>query len=444
MRITVVGTGYVGLVTAVCLADTGNEVVGCDVDAAKVERLRGGHSPIFEPGLSDLLASGLESGRLQFTTDLAQGVRHGQVIFIAIGTPPKADGAPDLSAIEAAVRDMAPHIQNSKTIVMKSTVPVGTGARLEKRFESLGVGRHVRMVSNPEFLKEGTAVDDFQRPDRVVIGANDPQAAEQVRELHLPFVRNQKPIFVVAREAAEMIKYAANAYLAMRVSYINYVAGMCEAAGVDIDEVIRGIGSDARIGYQFLYPGVGYGGSCFPKDVLAFQHTGEQLGVPSELIAAVHTVNQRQQRRLLDFIDRRFGANLRGRTFAIWGCSFKPRTDDIREAPALQVIGGILERGGAVRAYDPKALPHVQRVFGGRITACPSMYEALAGADAVVICTEWSEFRSPDFDRFRELLKQPIIFDGRNVYQLDQMRRQQFEYFSIGRPALTAARAGPA
>jgi len=436
MRITVVGTGYVGLVTGVCLADTGNQVVCCDIDAGKVARLREGQSPIFEPGLSDLLASGLTSGRLRFTTDLGEGVRHAQVLFIAIGTPPRADGAPDLSAIEGAVREMAPHIQSRLTVVMKSTVPVGTGGRLEALFASSGASSNVRMVSNPEFLKEGTAVDDFQRPDRVVIGANDAEAAELVRELHLPFVRNQKPIFVVKREAAELIKYAANAYLAMRVSYINHVASVCEAAGVDVDEVIRGIGSDHRIGYQFLYPGVGYGGSCFPKDVLAFQHTGEEYGVPSEMIAAVHTVNQRQQRRLLDFIEKRFGRDLKGKRFAVWGCSFKPRTDDIREAPALQVIGGILERGGAVHAYDPKALPHVERLFGAKIGYATSMYDALDQADALAICTEWSEFRSPDFDQFRARMSQPVIFDGRNVYQVETMRRQGFEYFSIGRPPL--------
>jgi len=436
MRITVMGTGYVGLVTGVCLADTGNDVIGYDIDHEKVARLREGASPIFEPGIHDLLTSNIAAGRLRFSTDLVESVRHGEVIFIAIGTPPLADGSPDLSSIESAVRAMAPHIAQRKIVVMKSTVPVGTGARLESLFDSLGCGALVRVVSNPEFLKEGSAVDDFQRPDRVVIGTDDPEAAAILRELHAPFVRNQRPIMVVKRPAAEMIKYAANAYLATRISFINQVATLCEAVGVEVDEVIRGIGSDARIGFQFLYPGVGYGGSCFPKDVQAFHHVAEKNGVKADLVAAVHEVNVRQQRRLVDFIERRFGRNLAGRTFAIWGCSFKPRTDDIREAPALVTIDNILKAGGAVRAHDPKALPHVERRYGPRVTCCRDAYDALAGADALVVCTEWNEFRSPDFARVRELLKQPVVFDGRNVYNTEQMRRLGFEYFSIGRPAV--------
>src|SRR5262249_38073959 len=277
--------------------------------------------------------------------------------------------------IEKAVRDMAPFIDSRKVIVMKSTVPVGTGARVEAMLEKLGCGDHVRVVSNPEFLKEGSAVDDFQRPDRVVIGAEDLEAAQIVRELHLPYVRNQRPILIVRRQAAEMIKYAANAYLATRISFINQVATLCEAVGVEVDEVIKGIGSDARIGFQFLYPGVGYGGSCFPKDVQAFSSVADQHGVRADLVAAVHQVNCRQQKRLVDFIERRFGSDLRGRTFAIWGCSFKPRTDDIREAPALTTIDGILQRGGAVRAHDPKSLPHVERRYGQQVTCCSDAYD---------------------------------------------------------------------
>lgn len=437
MRITVMGTGYVGLVTGVCLADTGNDVIGYDIDQAKVAKLSEGITTIFEPGLSDLLTANLAAGRLRFTTELAPSVKHAEVIFIAIGTPPLPDGSPDMSFIDAAIRDLSKHVDGKKVLVMKSTVPVGTGAHIESLLASLGVGDKVRVVSNPEFLKEGSAVDDFQRPDRVVIGANDPDAAAMIRELHEPFVRNQKPILVVRREAAEMIKYAANAYLAMRISFINNVATFCEAVGVEVDEVIKGIGSDARIGFQFLYPGVGYGGSCFPKDVQAFAHVAEKNRVNADLIKQVHVVNLRQQRRLVDFIKQRFGDNLSGRTIAIWGCAFKPKTDDIREAPALTTINGILEAGGAVRAHDPKALPHVQKIYGNRVTYCKDAYEALAGSDAVAVCTEWNEFRSPDFDRIRRLLKSPIVFDGRNVYNTAQMKRLRFEYYSIGRPAVT-------
>lgn len=438
MRITVMGTGYVGLVTGVCLADTGNDVIGYDIDAAKIARLQKGECPIFEPGLSDLLTSNMQAKRLRFSTDLADSVRHGQVIFIAIGTPPRADGSPDLSNIRAAVRDMAVHIDSQKIVVMKSTVPVGTCKWIADEFNALGKGSLVHVVSNPEFLKEGSAVDDFQRPDRVVIGANDPEAAAVIRELHEPFVRNQRPIMIVQRRAAEMIKYAANACLATRISFINEVACLCEAVGVEIDEVIRGIGADARIGYQFLYPGVGYGGSCFPKDVQAFAHVADSNGMKAELINAVHAVNLRQQRRMVDFVVSRFGKDLSGRTFALWGCSFKPRTDDIREAPALRTIDGILEQGGSVRAHDPKALPHIARLYGDKVTCCPDAFDALVNADALIVCTEWNDYRSPDFDRMKQLLKTPIIFDGRNVYNTAQMKRLRFEYYSIGRPPVTS------
>lgn len=456
MKITIVGSGYVGLVTGVCLADAGNHVVGLDVDTAKVRRLNRGECTIFEPGLVSLLQDNLKAGRVRFTTDLPKAVRHAEIIFIAIGTPPRADGSADLSMIEAAVERIARCVNKKTILVMKSTVPVGTGARIEKLVAPLA-RRPIVVVSNPEFLKEGSAVDDFLRPDRVVIGSEDAEAAEVLRELYQPFVRNQHPILVVRRAAAEMIKYAANCYLSTRISFINQIANLCEALGIDVDQVRSGMGRDARIGLHFLYPGIGYGGSCFPKDVQALHHVAQAAGVEADLLDAVHQVNERQKGLLLERVRRHFREELAGRTFAVWGVAFKPNTDDIREAPALTLIRGLLEAGAQVRAHDPKALPNLreevrQWKFERRkgkppprrgaparnITYWTDAYRALVGADALIVCTEWNEFRSPDFDRLRAALTQPLIFDGRNVYTLQQMRRRGFTYYSIGRPRVPA------
>ncbi len=435
MRLTIVGTGYVGLVTGTCLSDTGNDVVGYDLSTAKIDALRGGECPIFEPGLIELLRANTRAGRLRFTTDPVEAFRHAEVIFIAVGTPPDEQGRPDLTAVRGVADDIAKHITEPKIVVIKSTVPVGTGDEVEKRINAAGKHR-VRVVNNPEFLKEGTAVEDFQRPDRVVIGAEDPAAAAVIRELHEPFVRNQRPIYVMRRAAAEMTKYAANAYLAMRISFINQVANICDSLGIDVNEVRSGIGSDARIGFQFLYPGPGYGGSCFPKDVQALVHVARQAGVTADLLDSVHQVNQRQRRVLFSKLVARFGEDLSGKTIAIWGVAFKPKTDDIREAPAVVLIEQLLEAKATVRAHDPQALENLKASFGDRLTYCTKNYDALDGADALVIVTEWNEFRSPSFEEMHKRLKQPIIFDGRNLYTLEAMRGRGFEYHSIGRPTL--------
>ncbi len=437
MKVTIVGTGYVGLVTGVCLADTGNHVIGLDVDADKVARLSRGECTIFEPGLTDLLQSNLAAGRFRLTTNLKEAVEHADVIFIAIGTPPKADGSADLSMIERAVVDIAKAVNKHTVLVMKSTVPVGTGARVEQLIASHK--KHpIDVVSNPEFLKEGSAVDDFLRPDRVVIGTDSEHAATLMKELYAPFVRNNHPIIVVKRAASEMVKYAANCYLAMRISFINQVANLCERLGIDVDEVRTGMGYDARIGSHFMYPGAGYGGSCFPKDVQALWHVAKAAGIEADLLRAVHEVNEQQKGLLVDRIRSHFG-DLKGKAFAIWGIAFKPKTDDIREAPSLRIIEGLLAGGATVRACDPKGLDHLKKEFGDKIQYCPDAYAALPGADALVICTEWNEYRSADFDRIKSALKQPIIFDGRNLYSVDQMKRRGFTYYSIGRPPVKAS-----
>jgi len=435
MNITVVGTGYVGLVTGVCLSDTGNHVIGLDIDADKVARLNRGECTIYEPGLTDLLKSNLEAGRFRATTKIDEAVKHGEIIFIAIGTPPRDDGSADLSMIEKAVQDIARYVNKRTILVMKSTVPVGTCDRVEALVTP--IARHpVIVVSNPEFLKEGSAVDDFLRPDRVVIGSEDDAASDTMRELYQPFVRNQHPILVMRRAAAEMTKYAANCYLSTRISYINQVANVCELLGIDVNEVRAGIGYDARIGSHFMYPGIGYGGSCFPKDVQALYHVARQAGYEADLLAAVHSVNERQKTLLFDRILSHFDGNVKGRTIALWGIAFKPKTDDIREAPALKMIDALLAEGAKVRAHDPKALPNLRRAYGDRVGCYDDAYEALNGADALVICTEWNEFRTPDFDRIKKLLLQPVVFDGRNLYSLERMKQRGLRYISIGRPVM--------
>jgi len=435
MKLTVIGSGYVGLVTGVCLADTGNDVIGLDSDADKVAALNRGDCVIFEPGLREILMSNMQADRLRFMTDKAEAIRHAEVIMIAVGTPPKPDGSPDLDAIHAVGNDIADHLNAPKIVVIKSTVPVGTGNALQSQLNRRAKYK-VSVVNNPEFLKEGSAVADFQKPDRVIIGADDPEAAAVIAELHEPFVRNQRPIHSMSRAAAEMTKYAANAALATRISFINQVANICDALSIDVNEVRRGIGSDSRIGFQFLYPGAGYGGSCFPKDVQGLVYVAKQAGVKADLLESVHQVNVRQRETLFNKIVAHFGRDLPGKCFAIWGVAFKPKTDDIREAPAVVLIEKLLEAGAEVRAHDPEALNNLKGRFADHISYHSSAYEALDRVDALAILTEWNEFRSPSFDEMKKRMRQPVIFDGRNLYSLVTMRKQGFEYYGIGRSAV--------
>ncbi|HWL92338.1 MAG TPA: UDP-glucose/GDP-mannose dehydrogenase family protein, partial [Phycisphaerae bacterium] len=417
MRLTIVGTGYVGLVTGTCLADCGNHVCCLDIDESKVRSLRAGKCTIYEPGLEELMVQNATAGRLTFTTDLDAAVRHGKIIFICVGTPPSHDGSADLSGIEAAARAIAQRMTEGKVIVIKSTVPVGTGDRIEKLMRALT--RHpVDLVSNPEFLKEGAAVSDFREPDRVVIGASNADATELVRQIYLPCMPSSTPIILISRRAAEMCKYAANSYLAMRISFINEMANICERANVDIDEMKLGMATDRRIGRHFLHPGVGYGGSCFPKDVQALASVAEKVGCEPMLLQSIHETNERQKHAMLHRVRDEFGGSLAGRRFAVWGVTFKARTDDIRESPALTIIDGLLESGAEVCAYDPQGLQNLREVYGEKlyyagdenpaspsiakspdrqITKSPDAYAALAGCDALLVLTEWDEFRSPDF-----------------------------------------------
>jgi UDPglucose 6-dehydrogenase len=413
-------------------------VVGVDIDPKKVERLSTGHSPIFEPGIEELLHNNLQAGRLRFTTDTADGVAGARVVFLAVGTPPKPDGSADLSAILAAAGAVGAALTGPAVIVTKSTVPVGTGRRLGAAIAER-TDQEFHMVSNPEFLKEGSAVDDFLRPDRVVIGSDSRQAGETVAELHQPFVRNNRPILHTSLEAAELTKYASNAYLAARISFINEIAELCEKLGVDIDEVRHGMGADRRIGHHFLYPGIGYGGSCFPKDTLALVDVGKQVGCDLAINAAVHERNLAAKWRLGQQVIARLGPDLSGKKVVVWGVAFKPNTDDVREAPAITIIEMLLEAGATVAVHDPKALETTRAALGDRVSYHHDAYEPLDGADALLTATEWMEYRSPDFDRIRAALKQPLIFDGRNIYDHEMMRRYQFEYYSVGRPVLRAA-----
>ncbi|MGD8450425.1 MAG: UDP-glucose/GDP-mannose dehydrogenase family protein [Phycisphaerae bacterium] len=441
MRIGVVGSGWVGLVTGTCLSDSGNHVIAVDSDARRVAQLSAGHCPFFEPGLAELLTDNLRAGRLSFSGEVAQCVRGAHVVFIAVGTPPRPDGSADLSAVESVAGEIADALSGPAVVVVKSTVPVGTGARLETLIRARTA--HVcHVVSNPEFLKEGNAVDDFQRPDRVVIGAEDVAAGDLVAELYQPFVRNYKPILRMSRAAAELTKYAANAYLSTRISFINEIADICARCGVNVDEVRRGIGADERIGHHFMYPGVGYGGSCFPKDVQALASTAREAGGTPALLDAVHARNVSQRQALIEQIRGRLGADLHGRRLAVWGLAFKPKTDDVREAPSLTIIEALLAAGAEVAAYDPRATASARTVLGERVTFAEDAYAVLSGADALVIFTEWNEFRSPDFERMRRDLKQPLIFDGRNVYDPATMARHEWEYYSVGRPPVRPVAAG--
>ena len=439
MKVAVVGTGYVGLVTGTCLAESGNDVVCVDNNAAKVETLNGGKLPIYEPGLLELVQRNRHDHRLAFTTDLRTAVRAARLIFIAVGTPQSDEGDADLSAVFAvadaigdALKDVPPGPPGSRVVITKSTVPVGTNAKVAERLAAKGCG-HVDVASNPEFLKEGAAIDDFMKPDRVVAGVRKPEVAEVVRELYAPFLRTERPFLVMTPESAEMTKYVANAMLATKISFINEMANLCDRVGADVNDVRKGIGHDQRIGFQFLFPGPGYGGSCFPKDVEAIIAVGRRVGVPLTLMRAVDAVNDEQKKVLFGKIAKHFGSSLAGKTIAVWGLAFKPRTDDIREAPALTLIDALLAAGVSVRVHDPEAMDNVRAQYGSKLSYSDRPYGALEGADGLAIVTEWPEFRNPDFEVMKRLLTGAVIFDGRNVYDEKVMAAQGFTYYGIGR-----------
>ena len=439
MRITIIGTGYVGLVSGACLAELGNDVLCLDVDAEKIAMLKRGEIPIYEPGLEPMVKRNMAAGRIQFTTDVAASVAHGQVQFIAVGTPPDEDGSADLKYVLAAAREIGRHMNDYKVVVDKSTVPVGTAGKVQAAIaEELGRrGKNVEfsVVSNPEFLKEGAAIDDFMRPDRIVIGVADERSTQIMRAIYASIQRNHERMVVMDIPSAELTKYAANAMLATRISFMNELANLAEKLGADIEHVRQGIGSDARIGYHFLYAGCGYGGACFPKDVSALEKTAQDAGMQLRILNAVNEVNVLQKSRLLEKITARFGDNLKDKRFAVWGLAFKANTDDMREATSKVVVPGLIERGGSVCVYDPIAMERAKQDFAGLagITYAATPQEALDGADCLVIITEWKEFRSPDFDDIKRRLKTPVIFDGRNLYDPAMVRGYGIEYSAIGR-----------
>lgn len=438
MKIGMIGTGYVGLVTGTCFAESGNDVICVDINTEKVARLNRGEIPIYEPGLDELVKRNKAEERLHFTTKIEEAVEASLMLFIAVGTPPGEDGSADLTYVLNAARDIGRHMKSFKIIVDKSTVPVGTGDLVRKVIseELARRGENVPfdVVSNPEFLKEGNAIDDFMKPDRVVVGCDDPRTAELMKELYAPFVRTEKPILIMDVRSAEMTKYAANAMLATKISFMNDIANLCEKVGANIDNVRRGIGSDSRIGYSFIFPGAGYGGSCFPKDVQALVRTGNANSYKLEILEAVEAVNKRQKEVLFAKLREALDGQIKGRTIGVWGLAFKPNTDDMREAPAIVLIESLLAAGAAVRVYDPEAMDEARKTFGDRIAYVKRSYDALEGADALVVVTEWNEFRRPDFERMRSLLKKPVIIDGRNIYEPARMKTLGFEYRSIGRP----------
>jgi len=434
MKITVVGTGYVGLVSGTCFAETGNQVICVDIDTDKVKRMQNGEVPIYEPGLEVLFERNTKQGRLTFTTNLEEGIKDAEVIFLALPTPPGADGSADLSFVLKVASDLSTLVTDYKVIVDKSTVPVGTA---EKVHAALVVNLDESLfdvVSNPEFLREGVAVDDFMKPDRVVIGTSSEKAKEVMLRLYEPFVRQGNPIILMDERSAEMTKYAANSYLATRITFMNEIANLCDKLGANVDMVRKGMGSDNRIGKRFLFPGVGYGGSCFPKDVQALAKTANEASYDFRILNSVMAVNEDQKKILSQRIINYFGGNIEGKTIAMWGLAFKPNTDDIREAPALTIIDDLLSAGASVKVFDPEAMDNVKRIYGDKIHFCESQYEALENADTLAVVTEWQVFRTPDYDKIKELLINPAVFDGRNVYDVDRMRQMGFYYESIGRP----------
>ncbi len=432
MKIAVVGTGYVGLVTGTCFAETGNQVTCVDIDQRKVEKLSNGQITIYEPGLEKIFLRNLKEGRLHFTTNLAEGIKDAVIVFLALPTPPGEDGSADLKYILGVADDLGKLLTDYKVIVDKSTVPVGTADKVHAAIAKNFKGEFA-VVSNPEFLREGVAVDDFMKPDRVVVGTTNEKAKEVMTELYAPFVRSGNPVIFMDERSAELTKYAANSFLAVKISFMNEIARLCERVGADVDMVRKGIGSDERIGKRFLFPGIGYGGSCFPKDVQALVKSSSEVNYNFEILDAVMKVNEEQKLFLIPKIMEYFGGDVKGRRFALWGLAFKPNTDDIREAPALYMIEALTAAGASVSAFDPEAMPNVRQIVGDKIEFAEGQYDALKDADALIIATEWSEFRTPEFDKITSSLKQRVIFDGRNVYDAAQMRTLGFHYESVGR-----------
>ena len=439
MKITVFGSGYVGLVTGACLADVGNHVVCVDIDGAKIARLNAGEIPIYEPGLESVVRRNHEAGRLEFTTDIKAGVDHGLFQFIAVGTPPDEDGSADLQHVLAVAASIGEYMQDYRVLVDKSTVPVGTAdkvrAKVQEMLDSRGVSLEFDVVSNPEFLKEGAAVEDFMKPDRIVVGTDNPRVTELLRLLYEPFNRSRERLVAMDIRSAELTKYAANAMLATKISFMNELANLAERFGADIEDVRIGIGSDPRIGYHFIYPGAGYGGSCFPKDVKALARSADKAGFAATLLNAVETVNDRQKRVLVEKIKTHYDGSIVGKTVALWGLAFKPNTDDMREASSRVLMEALWDEGVTVRAYDPEAMEECRRIYGDRsdLILCEDAEATLEGADCLAVVTEWREFRSPDFDLIKDRLSEPVIFDGRNVYDLDYLKRLGFAYYGIGR-----------
>ncbi len=443
MKISVIGTGYVGLVTGTCLAESGNDVICMDIDKTKIKTLNAGKVPIYEPGLEELIKRNVAHNRLSFTTDMAQAVKNADIIFIAVGTPPGEDGSADLKYVLGVAAEIGRYLNGYKVVINKSTVPVGTGDKV-KAAVAAKTKHKFDVVSNPEFLKEGAAIEDFMKPDRLVVGVESPRAAALMQELYAPFVRTGKPVLMMDIRSAEMTKYASNAMLATKISFINEMAVICASMGADIDNVRKGMGYDRRIGFDFLFPGVGYGGSCFPKDVKALVQTAREHGVDAKVLKAVEAVNDRQKNLLSEMVLRHFSSRgpkkgtaakkpLAGATVAVWGLSFKPRTDDMREAPSVVIIHNLLRAGALVRAHDPVAMDEARKIFKNRIMLAEDGYEALRGADALAVVTEWNEFRTPDFQKMKKLMKKPVVFDGRNIYNQEELRKMGFTYYGIGR-----------
>jgi len=439
VKVTIFGSGYVGLVTGACLAEVGNDVVCMDVDEDKIAMLNAGRIPIYEPGLEEMVHHNAAAGRLRFTTEVDEAVNHGLFQFIAVGTPPDEDGSADLQYVLAVARSIGEHMNDYKIVVDKSTVPVGTADKVRETvrqaLDARGLHLEFDVVSNPEFLKEGAAIDDFMKPDRIVVGTDNPRTTELLRALYAPFNRNRDRLIAMDIRSAELTKYAANAMLATKISFMNELSNLAERLGADIEQVRIGIGSDPRIGYHFIYPGVGYGGSCFPKDVKALERTAREVGYQAQLLEAVEAVNERQKRKLFEKIHNHFDGRLEGRTIALWGLAFKPNTDDMREAPSRVLMEALWAAGARVRAFDPEAMNECRRIYGERddLVLCQDPYEALEGSDALAVVTEWNVFRSPDMNRVKALLNQPLVFDGRNLYDPERMREAGFEYYAIGR-----------
>lgn len=432
MKISVIGTGYVGLVTGTCLAETGNEVICVDIDKDKVDKMRNGAVPIYEPHLDVLFERNIKANRLQFTTSLDEGLEHGEIIFLALPTPEDEDGSADLSYVLNVSKLIGEKIKEYKVIVDKSTVPVGTAEKVKETI-SENAQCNFDVVSNPEFLREGYAVDDFLKPERIVIGSSSERATKLMQKLYNPFVRSGNPIIIMDEKSAELTKYAANSFLATKITFMNEIANYCEKVGADVDKVRAGMGTDSRIGKRFLFPGIGYGGSCFPKDVKALQKAGLDKDYDFKILNSVIEVNEKQKTILIPKIENQFNHDLTNKKLAIWGLAFKPETDDVREAPAIYLMNELLSRGSKLSVYDPEAMPNIKKQFGDKLTYCESMYDALTDADALVICTEWSIFRTPDFNKVKQLLKQSIIFDGRNLYDVEEIKKEGFIYTSIGR-----------